>query len=335
MKRFVVCCLLFLSPYVILLGGYLYYDPFKVLCHYDNYYVEGDGGSVNRNYVSTMNYLNKRKRYHYDSFIFGNSRSIFYRVADWKKHLHEKCICYHFSESNGSINGIYYKLELLDSLHIKINNALLVVDVSLLQTIEQTHGANFMTPPVLTNNRNFLQFQAEHFFQWADFRFLTLWSMYHLTGIYKPFMSAFLAKNCNYKYYDPITNEERMGMEDSLIAIGKYYDAEHIKVFKRTPKLSDISLPTLDNVKIGQLKKMRAIFDKHHTEYRIVISPLYNQVKLNPSDLECLDRIFGKMNVYDFSGKNKWTNDYHNYYEPSHYLPRVAAEIMDSIYCSY
>ena len=29
---------------------------------------------------------------------------------------------------------------------------------------------------------------------------------------------------------------------------------------------------------------------------------------------------------------NEITQDYHNYYEPSHYVPRVAAAIMDKVY---
>lgn len=317
---------------MVLLGGYVYFDPFKVLRHYDNYYVEGDGGSVNRNYVSTMNYLNKREQYHYDSFIFGNSRSIFYRIADWKKHLPGGSVCYHFSESNGSINGIYYKLRLLDSLHVNINNALLVVDASLLQTLEQTHGANYMIPPVLTNNDNLIRFHVEHFAQWADFRFFSLWSLYRLTGQYKPYMSSFLAKDGNYKYYDPITNEERRGSDDSLIACNSYFDAEHKKAFKRKDRLSDTSLPVLDNMKINQLRKIKEIFDKHHTIYRVVISPLYDQVALNHKDLIILKKVFGDLSVFDFSGKNNWTEDYHNYYESSHYIPAVACEIMDSIY---
>ena len=40
----------------------------------------------------------------------------------------------------------------------------------------------------------------------------------------------------------------------------------------------------------------------------------------------------GKQNVFDFSGINFITNDYHNYYENSHYRPHVADYIMKEIY---
>ena len=78
MKIFIRRILLFMLPLLPVVATYMYFDPFKVLRSYDVYYVEGDGGYLNKNYVSTMNYINKRDKYHYDSFIFGNSRSMFY-----------------------------------------------------------------------------------------------------------------------------------------------------------------------------------------------------------------------------------------------------------------
>ena len=68
------------------------------------------------------------------------------------------------------------------------------------------------------------------------------------------------------------------------------------------------------------------------TNYRIIISPLYNQIKLNNQDLDYLKQLFGKDNVFDFSGINKFTKDYNNYYESSHYRPHIAREIMQLIY---
>jgi len=80
------------------------------------------------------------------------------------------------------------------------------------------------------------------------------------------------------------------------------------------------------------LNDMASIFHKQKTDYRIVISPLYDQLKLNAGDLETLRRIFGTENVYDFSGINEITKDYHNYYENSHYRPHVCTSILDEIY---
>ena len=331
MKVFIKLCLLFSIPFFLLGVAYVWFDPFKVIGHYDNYYVPGDGGSVNRNFVSTMNYLNKKDTYHYDSFIFGNSRSLFYRIEDWKKHLAPESSCYHFSESSGSINGLYYKLKLIDERGGSINNALLVVDHGLLRRMEQD-GVAYIMPPALTGNRNWLRFHGEHFMQWLNPRFLVCWAEFQATGKYKSYMTDFVVKGVNYKYYDPVTNEEPRGYQDSLLKAGTYYTKGVINGFKgkQTPSTSRKMIDKEE--KLEKLMEMRKIFDKHHTNYKFIISPLYDQVKVNPEDYQTLCDIFGKEHIYDYSGVNAWTSDYHNYYEWSHYLPSIAAEVMDDAY---
>ena len=80
------------------------------------------------------------------------------------------------------------------------------------------------------------------------------------------------------------------------------------------------------------LENIHSIFKKHNSDVRIVISPLYNQKKLNEKDLAYLKNLFGTERVFDFSGINKITNDYNNYYEASHYRPHVSRELMEIIY---
>ena len=80
------------------------------------------------------------------------------------------------------------------------------------------------------------------------------------------------------------------------------------------------------------LKSIKAVFEKDKTNYEIVISPVYDQQRLNTKDLNQLQEIFGKEYVHDFSGKNSITDNVYNYYETSHYLPSVADTIMKIIY---
>ncbi len=51
-----------------------------------------------------------------------------------------------------------------------------------------------------------------------------------------------------------------------------------------------------------------------------------------PDDREILQGIFGKENVYDFSGINEFTEDYHNYYEAGHYRPLLGNKLLERIY---
>jgi hypothetical protein len=80
------------------------------------------------------------------------------------------------------------------------------------------------------------------------------------------------------------------------------------------------------------LEKIKEVLAEDHTNYKIVISPLYDQLKLNTNDLNYLYLEFGRQNVYDFSGINDITRDKYTYYENSHYRPFIASRIMDSIY---
>lgn len=330
MKSFIKNIIVFIIPFVALFILYIIFDPFKVIWHYDNYHCDA-GGTLNRNFVSTMNYLNKKDIYHYDSFIFGNSRSLFYMVDDWKKHIPAESSCYHFSESGGSIHGLLYKLRLIDSLNQKINNALFVIDGEVLGNIEQD-GAIVMMPPALTNNNNWLKFHREQLIQWYNPLLFYYWTKYKITGKFEQAMESYLTKGTNYKYYNPITNEEPNHVQDSLIALGTFYNQKRLEVFKDKQKPSISEELIDDSEKIRSFTEIRDILKKHRTDYKIIISPLYNQIKINPKDLEFLQTTFGKDNVYDFSGVNKYTSDYHNYYEDSHYRYEIAADIMDSIY---
>ena len=330
MRRFIQHTLIFLIPIGTLFLCYLVLDPFKVIHHYERYYIKGDGGPVNRNYVSTMTYIQQYEQYHYNSFIFGNSRSLFYFIDDWKKHLNSQSRCYHFSESGGSVNGLYYKVKLIDRLGEKIDNALFIIDYQLLKSTEQ-HGALGVMPPILTENRNWISFHTDHLINWFNPMFLYFYAQYQMTGVYSNAMKNYIVSGNNYEYYNLITNEEPRHKQDSLIAEGSYYTKSILKDFVGCQNRG-VAPISIDAERKESLVKMNSILLRHHSKVKIVVSPLFDQVKLNPDDYQVLCEIFGKENVYDFSGINKWTKDPHNYYEHSHYRPSVAAEIMDSIY---
>jgi hypothetical protein len=59
---------------------------------------------------------------------------------------------------------------------------------------------------------------------------------------------------------------------------------------------------------------------------------MYDQLRIDKTDLNYLEQLFGKSNVFDFSGKNIFTENIGNYYEDSHYRPHVAQKIMEYIY---
>lgn len=329
MRKFLKYILVFCLPLSILFVTYIATDVFKVIYHYDPYYDGSYYIGVNRAYGSTMTYINQNPKYQYDSFIFGNSRSLFWEIDTWKKYLPIGSKCMHFDESGGSISGIHDKVLFIDKNGGHIRNALFVIDHNLLSRLEQS-GYLFVSPPILKGYSNFWSFHTQHFMAFLNPKFLVALADYNIFGKFRPYMKNLISDG--HSTYVAEYNEYQKTLTEKEIKEGTYYDAIHLKVFEDVQKPGTFSTEKLDDKEINCLREMRKVLDKQHTSYKIVISPLYDQIKLNKETLSLLCEIFGKENVYDFSGVNKWNKDYHNYYEDSHYRPIVSAEIMDIIY---
>jgi hypothetical protein len=330
MKHFLVKITTFCLPLFILAIIYIITDVFKVIYHYDPYYTGSYYIGVNRAYGSTMTYINQNPKYHYDSFIFGNSRSLFYEIDTWKKYLPKESVCMHFDESGGSISGVRDKVAFIDKNGGKLKNALLVIDHNLLSIIEQKNGYLFIAPPILKDYKNIIDFHWQHFLAFLNPTFIVALADYNMFGTFRPYMKNLISDR--HSTYIPEYNEFQKTLTENEISKGIYYDAAHMKAFEDKQKPGTYSSEKLDIEEIKCLREIKELFDKHKTSYKIVISPLYDQIKLNRSVYNTLCSIFGKNHIYDFSGVNKWNKDFHNYYEDSHYRPIVSAEIMDIIY---
>ncbi len=336
MKRFFITFLIFLLPFIIIFSAYIVFDPFMVIKHYDTFYDRNAKGRVvlDKDYMSTATFDNNYRKEHYNSFIFGSSRSFFYQVSEWKKHLQGQSNCYHFDAYGESLYALYKKIKYIDSKDVKIKNALLIFDNELLAQDKAGTDHLFAISPQLEHYRNFFSFHLEFLNAFLSPDFFRAYIDFKLTGKVKPYMYESHSIDDRPIGYDMTTNETRFDTNEYLIAKGNYYTKDILKGFgtlKRdtVQKYSPIAIE--ENQKI-MLREIYDIFKKHKTDYRIVISPLWDQIKLNRQDLDYLIKLFGKENVFDFSGINKFTNNYTNYYERKHYRPIIANEIMTILY---
>lgn len=331
MKRFILYVLVFFSPLFVVGLLYLSLDPFKVIFHYDEYYDNSNKVGINRSFVSTMTYLNQHSKQHYNSFIFGNSRSLFYEVSEWRKFLIGNSRCYHFDASSGAIKSLFDKVVLIDKCGDSIKNALVVMDHELLDREEIKRGYLYMEPPQLQNGDNAFRWHIEHIKAFVNPLFFIALIDYSLFKTYRPYMGNYIQIE-NGAVYDQVTNEIRSeGKEEEIIA-GTYYTESKKSVFEGVQKPGAISKHLMTKSEAVWFKRMAMIFKKHHTDFRIVLGPQYDQIQINPFTLHCLKNIFGDEHVFDFTGVNKWNTDYTNYYEESHYRPHVASEVMNIIY---
>ncbi|MCC6252369.1 MAG: hypothetical protein IT238_07910 [Bacteroidia bacterium] len=313
---------------LLIFASYLYFDPFKVLRHYDDYsypYV-----IPNRDYISTSMFINNYKKNNYNSFVFGSSRTLAFKPNSWRKFLSVKDSPFMFDASGESIYGIYTKLKYLDSMNVEIKNALIILcrDFSFLQTGNHT-GHLFVKHPA-TSGENNLLFQFEFFKAYTSLKFLFNFYSYKILGNYKPFMSGYIE---NRKItYDTLTNEFTIIDQETELTQNptEYYSKRKELFYARMGEKTD-SIQRINKKQIFMLKEIKRILEKNNTNYKVVLSPLYEQIKFNPTDLNILKNEFGN-DLYDFSGKNSFTDNITNYYEISHFRPNVGDSILKIIY---
>ena len=328
--------LLLLPVPCLLLILYLLLDPFKVVKTYNSFSDSGNEAHVtlNRDYVSTQTFIKNYPKYKYNSFIFGNSRSGFFEIDSWKKYIHTDQ-CFHFDANKENLLGIYRKFVFLNKNNIKIDNALIILDYETLMQVIESDEYLFQADPKLSG-KSILAFHLEFFKTFISSEFLLPYLDFRISKKAKKYMIGKHILNDFPVDYDDKYNEMRFRYFENMITEteGSFYTKERMKLFYDRVKFQKRSPAIISTVQEKMLLVIAEILRKNNAAYKIVYNPLYDQMKLSQADSISLSRIFGEKNVYDFSGINNLTNDYHNYYEQYHFRPRVADSILKYIYSS-
>lgn len=331
MKKYLLKALFFCLPFFLIILFFIYLDMFKVLRDYDDYY-DDNPITLNRAVVCTKTYNKYRKDKGFDSFIFGNSRSQAFKCEKWSEYLGASAVPFHFDGHSEGIYGIARKLQYIDEMGERINNALLIVDRELLNLTHNREGYLYINHPSVSKE-SVMKFYMEFFKAQLDLKFNIAYFDYLLFGKYRDYMQYYIRRskyrdfsnpiNCDLFYgYDKHIESDYHGYYNELISKGIFYER---------PGKPNIILKVTDQ-EIACLKQIKEVFLKHGTKYKVLVSPLYDQIPLEKEQLALLRDIFGEANVFDFSGKNEFTDSIYNFYEASHYRPQVAEKIMEIIY---
>lgn len=330
MKRFLWKILLSLLPIIILVGILVKFDPLKIF-GFQDYYSTGFVG-LNRGMITTTTYNHYREQERFNSFIFGSSRSQAYKCKNWLPHLEAGAKPFHFDASSESLWGLVHKLMYVDSLEDPIQNALIIIDRSTLYYTKPKKGHLFVDMPCISHTSK-ASYYTENLGAMFHFQFMISYIDYSIFRKHRDYMQSFIKKdpyrvtvnpvNCDLWFGEDIAiKTDSLTYYENLINKGTFYKRQGISEFNLAITTEEIAL----------LKTMMAIFNRQHTAFKIVISPTYDQIPMEPEQLELLYKVFGKNHIYNFSGKNKLTEPISNFYENSHYKPSVANFIMDSIY---
>ena len=331
---FISKALLLAFPLLVFLSVYVATDPFKVIYthHFDNYY-DWQHWEINRELAGTENLKERLAQNDVpDAYIFGNSRSLTYRCDTWESILGDHTKPFHFDAASESLFGVYHKVKYLNEKNIKIKDVLLVCDESLLSKVDNAHDVTHIKHPDVSGESRYA-FQANFIRGYFTNLFFIKHLDYLLFKKERKYMSDVFAIEPGYIFSNTYQNDyyyhkyDGMLMKDSVA----YYVFKNDVFYDRSAK-PQMSEAVLKEKQIAMLQEIKQIFDKDGTRFKIVISPLYDQKRINEADIKLLSELFGEKNVNDYSGKNEITASKTNYYESSHYKPYIANKIMMEVY---
>lgn len=335
MKKFLRLTLIFLTPLLLFYSPYLIGDPFKVLRKYKTYYPE-DGSPLwinnNRGYVSTQLYLQNKDANQWNSFIFGSSRSGAYLSDEWKKYIGPHCNCLHMDGYGESLYNLHKKIKFIDGKS-HFDNALICIDEMLLTQTSPETGHLWITHPALEENKNWTNWHLSYLRAYSRPEFIRAYIDFSLTHKVKPYMIASgVIDTTPYGPYNLFSNENLPDQKiEDMREKEDWYTSERLSQFPSRAKTPEFYNPILKQKNITMLSEIADVLRRNHTNYKVIINPTYDQKLFDPKDMEILDSIFGN-HLFDFSGRNLITEDYHNYYDPVHYKKRIGAMILRIIY---
>ncbi|MFN5296255.1 MAG: hypothetical protein ACK5BL_12055, partial [Flavobacteriales bacterium] len=158
MKNIVLRALLFFAPILGVIALYIYLDPFKLVGLKSNYKPMGQPVSVplNQNRVSAGTFLFYKDSLHYNSFIFGSSRSMFYEIHDWVPYLDASASCLHFDASAETLEGILHKVQFIDREGGDFRNVLFILDVDIFRSYTLLNEHLYMEDPLVVGYSKWL-----------------------------------------------------------------------------------------------------------------------------------------------------------------------------------
>ena len=303
-------------------------DPMKVVHHYDNP-LEIGVLMNDRHYQATYLAQNKIP---YHSFICGSSRSKMFQTRHWQHYLGADTCCFNLGVNDESLWGILKKLQYTDQQGYAIKHCLIPIDHRLLRDIENNDAHIFRDHPIISGE-TYPEYYKFFFIAFINPEFLRAYIDWSKTHTYKPAMQNFIWKE---RFtYDKRTGDIFYTEYDSLLRLGEdnYYVIKKDVFYPRdTTLIKQKVKEVLTDRTHGYLVELKILFDKHHTDYRFIITPNYDQIALSQSDYNTVKQIFGAQYVINYSGITAITSNLHNYYEEKHFKPFIADSLMSEAY---
>ena len=333
-KKFVLRTLLAASPIFVFMAYYAFIDPFHIV-HPITQDANGRDSVIvgnNAGFTSVETYLLYNNQKHYDSFILGSSMSQNFKASYWKPYLGNDASILHFDASSETLTGIINKMRFLNNHGSTIKNALIIIEAKMLERREPNEKEIlYVQHPATTGIINWFNVHSLFFNAFRDLKQVK----------YAIFPSCYEKELQNERIISDIApnrigtlNEMYYAHIDSVIAEcpDQYYTPERLAKLKRAI-LPVTSQPSIDETIEEQLKTIKQILDKNHTNYSIIVPPRNTYPQLTWNDLWVMKAIFGQDKVHDFSHHPELVNNDRVYYDYSaHLISAKCKTLLDSAY---
>ena len=322
--------LLVTLPVLLLLGVYLLTDPFTMLKPFSLQYFD----PTNRDYMSTELFLKNYPSQKYDSYVFASSRGCGINTYHWLKYLPQGSRQYMFQAWSETVTGINQKITYIDKIGGDIKNAIVLIDIP----------GSFAEPQL---SKSALAIKDYKMSGQSKFSFYSIlfWDFLQKPSLWYSSVINWFQKEVPVIGFDTISNDwEKSNATSNLSAIPPKDSLSNCSAIVKTTFLQEATMysesdivesdPLISTNIQEQLLNIKSIFDKHGTDYKIIISPAYcyKHPTINCEDLAFLFSTFGKDNVFNYSGKNELTSDCYNFSDPNHFGLSVGWQIIEDIY---
>jgi hypothetical protein len=327
LKRLAV---LFLVPLLSLATVYCVTDPYKTLRPFSLTYFD----STNRDYLSSELFVLNSAERRYDSFIFGSSRGCGINTYHWLKYLPEGSKQFLFQAWSETITGIDQKISYIDEHHFDIKNAIILIDIPGSFSREQLPTkALSIKDPRFSHQPRWLY----HAFQFFNFvQKPSQWMRAIRSWIHprKPYIGFDVNTN-DWKGSNRNLDVSMPPERDSLGNLSTTAKAAFLKDYVNNPDVSiPVSKSLIDDSILRVLNHIHEVFQRHGTDYRIIITPgyCYKFPPISSRDLGILQTVFGENSVFDYSGRMDVTSDYLSFSDPNHFGLRIGWLMVEEIY---
>jgi hypothetical protein len=239
-----------------------------------------------------------------------------------------------FQAWSESLTGIEQKIDYIDKSGNDISNAIVLLDIPGAFSEEQLPHEVLSIKHYKFSGQSKLGFQSCLFYGFAQKPSKWVSSIkQYLNPETKQFTADTISNDWlkNNKFVDISIQPEKDSLKNCSATTRMVFFKE---IEGKTDNDLIVGQAIITDDFLKQLRHIRDVFEKHHTNYKIVLSPAYcyTSPKINSKDLVILQDVFGKENVFDYSGKNDITVDCYNFSDPGHFGLSAGWQIIEDIY---